>query len=209
MYPGERLNSITHLIGAAFSLVGLGALMTVSILDKDPLMIVSFSIYGFSLVVLYTMSTLYHSFRPSGLKTLFRKLDHISIYLLIAGTYGPFMLVSLRNSLGPVILAAVWAMALIGICLELFLSKRRIYLQLSLYIGMGWACSIDYQGLLVSLPGAGLFWLAMGGVGYMVGVVFYVLDLKKKLQHAHGIWHFCVLIGSIGHFIAVIGYVRA
>ena len=208
MYFGERLNSITHLVGAAFSLVGLGALLTVSIGYRDPFMIVSFTVYGFSLVILYTMSTLYHSFKPSRVKNLFRSLDHVSIYLLIAGTYGPFMLVSLRESMGPYILAGVWALALVGIALELFLKERKIYVQLVIYIAMGWACAIDYRGLMSAMPDIAFFWLAFGGVGYMVGVIFFVLDLRDKLRHAHGIWHFCVLLGSVSHFIGIIGYVR-
>ena len=208
MYLGERLNSITHLVGAAFSLVGLGGLLTVSFLQGDLFMIFSFTLYGLSLVLLYTMSTLYHSFKPSRLKNLFQRLDHVSIYLLIAGTYCPFMLVTLRESLGLYVMTAVCALALAGIALELFLPERKIYIQLFIYIAMGWACAADYQGLMTILPRAGFFWLALGGAGYMVGVVFFVLDLKDKLKHAHGIWHFCVLLGSLSHYIAVIGYVR-
>ena len=208
MYFGERLNSISHLVGAAFSLVGLGALLTVSISYKDPFMIVSFSIYGFSLVLLYTMSTLYHSFRPSRIKNLFRSLDHVSIYLLIAGTYGPFMLVSLRESMGPWILAFVWGLALVGIALELFLKVRKINLQLFIYIAMGWAVAFDYGSLQSSMSGTAFFWLVFGGACYMVGVFFFILDLRDKLIHAHGIWHFCVLLGSLSHFIGILGYVR-
>ena len=121
MYYGERLNSISHLVGSALALVGLGALLTVSISIADPWVITSFTIFGVSLVLMYTMSTLYHSFRPTNLKRLFQLFDHISIYLLIAGTYTPFMLVSLRDGSGWWIMVIIWALALVGILSEIFL----------------------------------------------------------------------------------------
>jgi len=209
MYYGEKLNSISHLVGAVFALIGLGALLTVSIQSGDVWQIVSFSIFGVTLVLLYTMSTLYHSFHPPGLKRLFMVFDHVAIYLLIAGTYTPYMLVSLRDGNGWLMLSVVWALALAGIVTELVLSGRVVkVVQMHIYIGMGWACSFDWAALRASLPEAGFWWLATGGVLYTVGVVFYVLDIFKKLNHAHGIWHFFVLAGSVCHFVSVIGYVR-
>jgi len=124
MYYGEKLNSITHLVGAALALVGYGALLTISIQERNPLLIISFSIFGLTLVLLYTMSTLYHSFHPPELKKLFQKLDHVSIYLLIAGTYTPYMLVSLREHNGLIMLALVWTLAVIGLLLDIFIPKR-------------------------------------------------------------------------------------
>lgn len=209
MYYGEKLNSISHLVGAVLALIGLGALLTVAVQSRDPWIIISFSVFGFSLVLLYTMSTLYHSFHPPKLKVLFQLLDHVAIYLLIAGTYTPYMLVSLRDGNGFLILAVIWAFALAGILSEVFLSGRMVKLgQMIIFLGMGWACTIDFASLRAVLPEAGLWWLTAGGLAYSGGVVFYVLDLMNRLTHAHGIWHFFVLAGSTCHFISVIGFVR-
>ena len=209
MYHGEKLNSITHLVGAALALIGLGALLTVAIQTGNPWVISSFTIFGLSLVLLYTMSTLYHSFSPPNLKDIFQLFDHVSIYLLIAGTYTPFMLVSLRDGNGWLIMGIVWALAAVGILSEIFLSGRAVKVcQLLIYFAMGWACTFDFASLKAVLPEAGVLWLTIGGVAYTAGVVFYILDKMHKLTHSHGIWHFFVLAGSISHFISIIGYVR-
>ena len=209
MYYGEKLNSISHLVGAALALVGLGALLTVSIQTRDPWMITSFSIFGLTMVLLYTMSTLYHSFSPPKLKRIFQVLDHVSIYLLIAGTYTPYMLVSLRDGNGWAIMSVVWVLAVAGILSELFLSGKAVKVgQMTVYLAMGWACSYDLEALRLVLSEAGFYWLVMGGLAYTVGVVFYVLDMMNRLDHAHGIWHFFVLAGTSCHFISIIGYVR-
>ena len=209
MYYGEKLNSISHLVGAVFALIALGALLAVSIQTGDPVVIVGFATFGLTMVLLYTMSTLYHSFQAPGLKQVFKLLDHISIYLLIAGTYTPFMLISMNNSNGSMILALVWTLAIIGILSEIFLSGRAVkFCQIVTYLGMGWACSLDFTSLREGLPAASFWWLTAGGIAYTAGVAFYVLDKVNILSHAHGIWHFFVLIGSACHFIAVIGYVR-
>ena len=209
MYYGERLNSISHLVGAVFALIALGALLALGIQTGDPMIIVGYSAFGLTLVLLYTMSTLYHSFRAPRLKRVFRVLDHISIYLLIAGTYTPFMLVSMQGGSATKILALVWTLAIIGICSEVLLSGHIVKAsQLAIYLGMGWACSLDFASLKEALPPTGFWWLAAGGIAYTAGVVFYILDKVNWLDHAHGIWHFFVLVGSACHFIAVIGYVR-
>jgi hemolysin III len=209
MYYGERLNSISHLVGAVLALIGLGALLTVGLQLRDPWIITSFTVFGLSLVLLYTMSTLYHSFHPPQLKDLFQLLDHVAIYLLIAGTYTPYMLVSLRDGNGFLILGIIWMFALAGILSEVYLSGRRVKIgQMIIFLGMGWACAFDFASLRAVLPEAGLWWLTMGGLAYTGGVVFYVLDLMNRLNHAHGIWHFFVLTGSACHFVSVIGYVR-
>lgn len=208
MYYGEKFNSITHLVGAVLALVGLGALLTVSIQQKNPLLIVSFSVFGFTLVMLYTMSTLYHSFHPPRLKRIFQKFDHISIYLLIAGTYTPYMLISLRTGNGPLMLGVVWGLAIIGLLFDALIPKRIEVLQLPIYLVMGWLCVLEYPNLQAVIPLAGMVWLLIGGLAYTVGVVFYVLDNMNKLPHAHGIWHLLVLLGSISHFISIMGYVR-
>jgi len=209
MYYGEKLNSISHLVGAVLALVGLGALLTIGIQSRDLWVISSFGVFGFTLVLLYTMSTLFHSFHPPKLKDLFQLLDHVAIYLLIAGTYTPYMLVSLRDGNGFLILAIIWALALAGILSEVFLSGRAVkFGQMIIFLGMGWACAFDFASLQAALPEAGLWWLTAGGLAYTGGVVFYVLDLMNRLTHAHGIWHFFVLAGSGCHFVSVIGYVR-
>jgi hemolysin III len=209
VYYGEKLNSITHLVGIALSLVGMGALLTVGFQSNDPWILGSFAIFGFSMVLLYSMSTLYHSFEPKALKQLFKLFDHVSIYLLIAGTYTPYMIVSLRDGNGPMILGVIWALAIIGILSEIVLSGRVVKVgQMIIYFTMGWACVYDYSGLETAIPAAGLQWLKWGGIAYSLGVTFYILDKAKKLNHAHGIWHFFVIAGSACHFISIIGYVR-
>ena len=208
MYYGEKLNSITHLVGAVLALVGFGVLLTISIQEQNPLLIISFTIFGLTLILLYTMSTLYHSFHPPKLKKIFQKFDHVSIYLLIAGTYTPYMLVSLRGSNGLIMLTLIWVMAVIGLLLDIFISKRIEWLQVLIYLVMGWICTLNFSGLQAAIPTAGVVWLTMGGIAYTVGIVFYVLDNLKKLRHAHGIWHLFVLSGSICHFISIVTYVR-
>jgi hemolysin III len=209
MYYGERLNSISHLVGAVFALIAFGALLTAGIQTGDPMVIVGFTTFGLTMVLLYTMSTLYHSSREPQLKKVFQLLDHISIYLLIAGSYTPFMLVSMYDSNGASILALVWTLAVIGIGSEVLLSGRIVKVsQIVIYLGMGWACSLEFASLKAALPPAGFWWLVTGGIAYTTGVIFYVLDKANWLNHAHGIWHFFVLTGSLCHFVAVMGYVR-
>ncbi|MCZ6579711.1 MAG: hemolysin III family protein [Gammaproteobacteria bacterium] len=209
MYYGEKLNSISHLVGAALALIGLGALLSVAIQTRDPWVITSFSVFGISMVLLYTMSTLYHSFNTSRLKNIFQLFDHITIYLLIAGTYTPYMLVTQRDANGWLIMGIIWSLAVAGILSEIFLSGRAVKVgQMIIYLGMGWACTFDFASLKAELPETGLLWLTAGGLAYTAGVVFYILDKMDKLTHAHGIWHFFVLTGTISHFISIIGYVR-
>lgn len=209
MYYGERLNSISHLLGAVLALMGLGALLTVSIPTRDPWLIFSFSIFGFTLVLLYTMSTLYHSFHPPELKRLFKLLDHICIYLLIAGTYTPYMLVTLRDGNGWLITQIIWALAALGIFSEIYLSGRLVKIgQIACYLGMGWAIVFDFANLESALSATSIQLLVAGGIAYTVGVIFYILDKMNRLNHAHGIWHLFVLAGSICHFSSILGYVR-
>lgn len=208
MYYSEKFNSITHLVGSVLAVMGLGALITVSIQEKDLLLFIGFLTFGLTLVMLYSMSTLYHSFKSPFAKGVFQQLDHISIYLLIAGTYTPFMLVTLINSNGLSILACVWGLAIIGITLEVSLKNRIETLQIIIYLIMGWLVVLDFDALHRALPETGIYLLSAGGLAYTVGVIFYVLDHKKLLIHSHGIWHLFVLAGSILHFAAIIVYVR-
>lgn len=208
LYYGEKLNSITHLVGAVLALVGFGSLLTISIQQRDAWMIFSFSVFGFTLVLLYTFSTLYHSFHPPKLKRIFQRLDHVSIYLLIAGTYTPYMLVSLRDGRGPMMLAAVWALAVLGILLDMMNTRRIETLQLAIYLAMGWVVALEYGNLRAAISIPGIIWLTAGGIAYTLGIIFYVLDDMRKLRHAHGIWHMFVLVGSCTHFISIVAYVR-
>jgi len=209
MYHGEKLNSMTSMVGAGFALVALGSLLTVSIQSGRADLIIAFSVFGVSLVLLYSMSTFYHSVQEPRLKRMFNLLDHISIYLLIVGTYTPFMMITLHESNGGLILSLVWALAVIGIFTELFLSGLTVKIaQLIIFLSMGWSCAIELDSLRELLPGDGFFWLVTGGIAYTAGVIFYVLDEINWLKHAHGVWHFFVMAGSTSHFIAVVGFVR-
>ena len=208
MYYSEKFNSITHLVGAVLAFMGLGSLLTVAAQQDNVLLTIGFTTFGLTLVMLYSFSTLYHSFETPFLKRVFQQLDHISIYLLIAGTYTPFMLVTLVDGNGLWILAAVWGLAAIGITLELSLKKRNEALQIIIYLVMGWLVIIDFDELRMLLPKAGVYWLTVGGIAYTIGVIFYVLDHKNLLKHSHGIWHLFVLAGSILHFVSIILYVR-
>jgi hemolysin III len=159
MYYSEKLNSITHLVGTVFALMGMGALLTVAVQQKNILLFTGFFIFGLTLVTLYSFSTLYHSFKHPLVKRLFQKLDHIAIYFLIAGTYTPFMLVTLYDSNGLWILLAVWSLALVGIALELRIKNRIEALQVVIYLTMGWLVVLDFGALKAALPEAGMNWL--------------------------------------------------
>lgn len=208
MYYSEKFNSITHLVGAVLSVMGLGALITVAVQQQDVLLFIGFLIYGLTLVMLYSVSTLYHSFKNPFVKRVFQKLDHIAIYLLIAGTYTPFMLVTLIDGNGIWILVSVWGLAIIGIALELSINDRIQALQIMIYLIMGWLVVIDFDALKEVLPETGVYLLTVGGLAYTVGIIFYVLDHRHVLKHSHGIWHLFVLAGSFFQFLAIIFYVR-
>lgn len=205
MYKGERLNSITHLIGASLALAALVVLVVHASLKGDPWRIVSFSVYGTTLVVLYTLSTLYHSLRQGAAKKIFQKLDHAAIYLLIAGTYTPFSLVSLRGPWGWTVFGVIWGLAVAGMSQDALLKKRRHVISVSIYIVMGWFALAAIRPLARALPASGMIWLFAGGILYTVGVAFYALD--KKVHHGHGIFHLFVLGGSLCHFITIFLYV--
>ena len=204
MYKGEWFNSISHLIGAALAFVGLVLLVVMAALQGDPWKIVSFSIYGTTLLLLYTFSALYHSLHGKA-KKVFRKFDHLSIYLLIAGTYTPFTLVTLRGGWGWSIFGAIWCLAILGILLDSLSQKGQRVLPVIIYIFMGWFILIALKPLLQTLPLMGFAWLLLGGVFYTIGVVFYALD--DRVHHFHGIWHLFVLAGSLSHYFTVLFYV--
>ncbi len=204
MVAGERFNSITHLVGAVLAVVGATVLITQSALQADPWKIVAFSVYGAMLIALYLASTLYHALRGRA-KAVFKKLDHCGIYLLIAGSYTPFALVSLRGPWGWSLLGAVWGLALLGIAQELWLARGARVLSLVIYVLMGWLALVAVVPLWEALTPAGFAWLAAGGACYTLGIVFYATD--HKLRHGHGIWHLFVLAGSTCHFITMALYV--
>lgn len=211
MQHGEKFNTVSHLLGAFIALPGILFLIILAVQTGDPWKIISTSIYGFTLVLLYMLSSLYHG-HGGRFKTLFQKLDHLSIYLLIAGTYTPYMLVTLRGVWGWSILGVVWGLALIGIIIDLLPKKsdkpekedKRI-IQLFIYLIMGWLAVIPLQPLAEKLASNGLWLLALGGGLYTFGIIFFVLD--KKVKHAHGIWHLFVIGGSVSHYISITAYV--
>jgi hemolysin III len=204
MYRGERLNSSTHLLGSVLALIGLIVLVVRAALAGDPWKIISFSIFGITLVVLYTSSALYHSIRGAS-KKLFQKIDHSAIYLLIAGSYTPFTLVTLRGAWGWSLFGVVWALAVIGILQDVLFAKRKKILSVVIYLIMGWIAIVAVRPLARALPGAGMVLLVAGGLFYTIGVVFYALD--KKFVYSHGIWHLFVLAGSVCHYFTILLYV--
>lgn len=204
MYYGERFNGYSHLVGALLAAGGATVLVVLGALQGDPWKIVSFAIYGAGLVLLYGFSTLYHSTR-GRVKRFFQKLDHNAIYLLIAATYTPFTLVTLRGPWGWTLFGGVWGLAAIGIFQELLIGHRTRKLSLVLYVLMGWVGVVAVVPLVQALSPAGFGWLAAGGLIYTVGIVFYVFD--DRFRHWHGIWHLFVIGGSTAHYIAVLKYV--
>jgi hemolysin III len=203
MYHGERFNSVTHLTGLLLAVAGAAVLITQAALKGDAWQVVSFSIFAATMVLLYGASTLYHSVRGKA-KNVLVKFDHCAIYLLIAGTYTPFTLVTLRGPWGWALFGTVWGLAVIGIVKELWLGRDRVP-SVPLYLAMGWLAVIASVPLVQRLPNEGLFWLLAGGLLYTTGIIFYAND--ERWRHAHGIWHLFVLGGTGCHFISVMGFV--
>lgn len=204
MYHGERFNAWSHLVGALLALTGSIWLIVLSSLDGDPWKIVGVSIYGATLLLLYTVSTIYHSVRGRA-KRILRKLDHLSIYLLIAGSYTPFCLVTLNGAWGWTLFGIVWGLAIIGMLQEIKPRSEARVLSLVIYAVMGWIVLIAVGPLLRNLGGEGFAWLLAGGLVYTAGIVFFVYD--TRFRHWHGIWHLFVVGGSSLHFVAIGGYV--
>jgi hemolysin III len=204
MYRGERFNGITHLSGALLALAGAVVLIVIASLKADPWKIVSFSIYGATLFFLYLSSTLYHSTRGRA-KDVLRKFDHAAIYLLIAGSYTPFTLVTLNGPWGWSLFGVVWGLAVLGIVQEIWIAKGARMLSLAIYLLMGWVSMVAVVPLVEALGWAGFAWLAAGGLVYTAGVVFYLYD--ERFRHFHGIWHLFVLAGSALHYMAIVLYV--
>ena len=202
---GEEIaNSITHGLGAVLSIAGLILLVVSALTYGDGWRIVSVTIYGSSLVLLYVCSTLYHSVQRPKVKRILRLLDHAAIYLLIAGSYTPFALVTVRGPLGWTILGIVWSLAVLGILFKVWFIGRFEVMATIGYILMSWICLVAFKQLLAGLGMGGMIWLIVGGAAYMIGVIFYAW---QKLPYNHAIWHLFVLGGSACHFYAVFFYV--
>ena len=202
--PEELANSLTHGTGLALSVAALAVLVVAAALHGSVWHIVSFSVYGATLVCLYGASTLYHSVMSPPLKRVFKVVDHSAIYMLIAGTYTAFTLVNLRGSWGWSLFGAVWGLSLLGIVLKVFFVDLFEIASTAVYLGMGWLVVIAHKPLFALVPHGGLVWLVAGGLAYTVGVAFYAW---RSLRFHHAIWHVFVLLGSICHFFAVLYYV--
>ncbi len=205
MIEGERFNSISHLIGAALALAGAAVLVVVASQDGDTRRIVSFSVYGTTLFLLYLISSFYHGMPTGRAKEVFQVLDHQAIYLLIAGSYTPLTLVSLNGAVGWWMFSVIWAMAVLGLVLDALPLPGARVLPMIIYFVMGWMILLAIKPLLVVMPLAGFMWLLTGGIFYTSGIVFFALDKRHPLMH--GIWHLFVLAGSISHYVAILIYV--
>ena len=205
MDKGERFNSISHLIGAALALAGVVVLVVAASQDGHVRRIVSFSIYGSTLFLLYLISTLYHGLPIGRAKQVFRVLDHQAIYLLIAGSYTPLTLISLNGVVGWWMFGVIWGMAVLGLVLDALPIRGARILPMIIYFAMGWMIVLAIKPLLEALPFAGFLWLLAGGLFYTSGIVFYALD--RRYPWMHGVWHLFVLAGSISHYVAILVYV--
>lgn len=202
---GEEIaNSITHGAGILLAIAGLAVMTAFATLNGNAWHIVASSVFGAALILCYTTSTLYHSIQIERVKHVLRALDHSAIFLLIAGTYTPFTLVSLRGPWGWSLFGVVWGLAVAGIALRLLLNGRRHGIIVGLYIAMGWVMVIAARPLIENVAPGGVLLLAAGGVAYTVGVPFYKW---RSLPYHHAIWHGFVLLGSLLHFFAVLFYV--
>ncbi len=200
----ESINVISHFIGTILSAIALVLLVVFASIYGNAWHIVSFSIYGSSMIMLYTASTLYHNSKKEKVRRRLKVFDHISIFIMIAGTYTPFALVTLNGTIGWIIFGIIWGFALAGTIIKLFFTGRFNLLSTAMYIGMGWVAIFAISPLIDNLSYEGLMWLFGGGISYTVGAVFYSI---KKIKFNHAIFHIFVLIGSICHFISIMFYV--
>ena len=197
----EVANSISHGLGLALSIVGFTVLIILASQKGDPWRLTAYIIYGLSLTTLYLFSTLYHGLTHSRTKAIFRRLDHSAIYLLIAGTYTPVILISLRTTWVMFLLPVVWVMAIFGVFMKVFYIHRYERLTLAFYILMGWLALIAAKPLFNSVPIESFIWIIVGGISYTTGIIFYVW---RRLPYQHTIWHMFVLLGSIAHYIGIL-----
>lgn len=197
----EIFNSVSHGVGALLAIAGTVVLIVISALYTDPWGVVSSAIYGGSLIILYTMSTLYHAITNEKAKHVMRVMDHVTIFLLIAGTYTPITLVPLRGTLGWVLFGFIWAAAIVGIVLNAIDLERYRKISVVCYIVMGWAIIFAIVPLIQSLSTLSLIFLLVGGILYSVGVIFYAI---KKIRYFHSIWHLFTIGGSVFHYFAIL-----
>ncbi|MCB0418001.1 MAG: hemolysin III family protein [Bdellovibrionaceae bacterium] len=197
----ELANAISHGLGACLSVAALAVLIVYA---KDGWRMLSFSIYGGSLILLFLASTFYHAFRDPRLKQVLKIVDHSAIFVLIAGTYTPLLLVTLRGVWGWALFTVIWGLATYGVVLKLFARNMSRGFSLALYLGMGWLAVVAIRPLMQELPIGGIWWLFSGGLCYTVGTLFYV---RKQMPYSHAIWHLFVLAGSACHFCCMLFYV--
>ncbi len=200
----EQLNILSHALGLVLSLIGLALLVLRAAELGTSLHVISFTIFGLSLVSLYAASTIYHSTKDPALRTKLRTVDHAAIYVLIAGSYTPFTLVVLTGKVGWILFGVSWGMAVTGIVLKLFYTGRFNHLSTAMYVFMGWVIVFAIKPLLLAFPGTGMILLAAGGISYTVGAVSYSF---KRMPFGHAVFHFFVLAGSACHFVAVYSYI--
>jgi hemolysin III len=204
---GEEIaNSVTHGVGLLLSLAAFAFLVVTAAATGDPWRVTAASVYGATLILLYATSTLYHALPGRRVKAVFQRFDHAAIYLLIAGTYTPFVLVPLRGAWGWSLFAVVWGFAVLGVALKSIFGIRLAVLSTVVYVVMGWLVVVAAGPLAARLPSAGLQWLVAGGVLYTLGVAFFAWD---RIRYLHAVWHLFVLAGSAAHFCAVSQYALA
>jgi hemolysin III len=199
----ELANSLTHGFGLLLSIAGLVVLVVFASLEGDAMRILTFSIFGATMVVLYAASTVYHSVRHPSFKQFMRFVDHAAIYLLIAGTYTPFLLLNMRDSVGWAMFAIVWIIAVFGIGMKSFRISDNPWLSSASYIAMGWICVLILKPAMEAIHPSGLWMILAGGIAYTGGVIFYALE---RLPYNHAIWHGFVMTGTALHFFAVFFY---
>ena len=204
MYYGEKFNAWTHLVGAILATIGAVWMLVVATMTGEICKIISVAVYGVALVMLYSASTVYHSVRGRA-KVIMQKVDHFSIYLLIAGSYTPFCLVTLHGTWGWTLFGIVWTLAIIGILQEIKPRSEARVMSIVIYAVMGWIVLVAVNPLIAALGMTGFIWLALGGVFYTVGIIFFAFD--TKVRHFHGVWHLFVIAGSLLHFVAISRYV--
>jgi hemolysin III len=198
---GEEIaNSISHGIGTLLSIAGLVLLIVCAVGSGSGWQIVSFSIFGGTLIILYLASTLYHSLPMPRVKQVFKIIDHSAIFLLIAGTYTPFMLLNLRGPWGWSLLGVIWALAILGILMKIFYISKFRKISVALYVIMGWLAIVAFKEIFTHIPPLSLTLLIFGGLSYTIGLTFYGW---RKLPYHHAVWHFFVIGGSISHYLAV------
>ena len=200
----ELANRLSHCAAAIISAVGLAVMVVSATRTGDPYRIVSSTVFCSSLVIFYLISTLYHSLRNPKTRYVFRVLDHAGIYLVIAGSYTPFTLVSLRQGNGWTLFGVVWGLAVAGAIFKSFMTSRMVFIAPVFYIALGWMIVVDLEGLFATVPLKGVIWLVAGGLCYTVGILFYAID---RIPYNHAIWHLFVIAGSVCHYLSVLWYV--